>query len=382
MVLTRDYPAGLACTKRVHQLLEYLVLKEMCINVISYRSKNEQPSVRGSYMGINYLNIGLETDLKLKHLHKIIIYFFSGISAIMKYRKRNYSNVLYCTGGISIENIHFILWSKILGYKIIFAIEEDYSFFDDKIKFISRFKYWTINRLDALTGFVATAIVVISTSLLNKYSKRRVKDIILIPITAKLNFDGERRTFNNPLQVVYAGTFGDKDGVSHIIEGFRLFNARFKDARLILIGRSQQQLIYKNKYNDRQDIVFKGYVPDEEFYPLLKYSDVLCMCRTSSGFANAGFPFKLGEYLATGNPVISTRVSDVECYLTGNDAYLVDPDNPQQICNALEEIVSNPDKARETGRNGLLKCKEYFSQERNGRLLYELIIKISGGRPS
>ncbi len=68
-------------------------------------------------------------------------------------------------------------------------------------------------------------------------------------------------------------------------------------------------------------------------------SDVLCMCRKESGFANAGFPFKLGEYLATGNPVICTKVSDVEYYLDNEDVYLIDPGCPDQISASLERIM-------------------------------------------
>jgi glycosyltransferase involved in cell wall biosynthesis len=100
------------------------------------------------------------------------------------------------------------------------------------------------------------------------------------------------------------------------------------------------------------------------------------MCRTESGFANAGFPFKLGEYLATGNPVISTKVSDVETYLTAVDAYLIDPNSPQQITRSLKEIVANPEEARKIGLNGLKKCKKYFSSETNGKVLFDLLTKI------
>jgi glycosyltransferase involved in cell wall biosynthesis len=377
LVIMRDYPIGFASTKRVHQLLDYLILKDIIINVISCRSKNEQPALSGIYNGINYLNIGKATDLKLRQVHKVIIYFIKGLIAIYKYKKKNHANILYNSGGISVENIYFILWAKIIGYKLVFAIEEDYSFFNDKLKLISRFKYWTISLLDFLNCKWASAIIVISTHLYNKYSKLGVKEVVLIPITAKLNFDIEKAKFNNPLQIVYAGTFGDKDGVNYLIEGFNSFNKKYKDARLILLGKSEQQLIYKKRYNNQSNIVFKGFVPDHEFYSLLKHSDILCMCRTGSDFANAGFPFKLGEYLATGNPVISTKVSDVENYLTCNDAYLIDPDSPQQICSAFEEIVKHPEEARKIGLNGLIKCKEHFSQGENGKLLYDLIIKIS-----
>src|SRR5664279_1938083 len=101
LVLTRDYPNGLACTKRVHQLLGFLILKEISVKVISYRSKINQPAISGTYQDINYLNIGQATDLKLKHIHKIVIYFFGGLSAIFNYRKRHFSNILYCSGSIS-----------------------------------------------------------------------------------------------------------------------------------------------------------------------------------------------------------------------------------------------------------------------------------------
>jgi glycosyltransferase involved in cell wall biosynthesis len=378
LVFIRDYPIGLAGTKRVQQLLDYLTPKDLNIKVISCRSKNKQPAVNGVYHGVTYQNIGLETDLKLKHVFKVVRYFFKGLVATYKYRKRGQVNILYNSGGISIENIYFILWAKIIGYKLVFAIEEDYSFFNDKLKLISRFKYWTIHLLDFLSCRLASSIIVNSSHLLNKYTKLGAKRVVLIPITAKPNFDSEKTEFNNPLQIVYAGTFGDKDGVNFIIEGFELFNNKYKNAKLILLGKSEQQLIYKEKNKEHSDIVFKGFVPDQEFYSLLKESDILCMCRNGSDFANAGFPFKLGEYLATGNPVVSTKVSDVENYLTSEDAYLIDPDSPQQICSAFEEIVTHPVMARKIGLNGLQKCKDYFSQEKNGKILYDLLYQISG----
>jgi glycosyltransferase involved in cell wall biosynthesis len=378
LVYIRDYPIGLAGTKRVQQLLDFLVPKDLGIKVISCRSKNDQPAINGIYQGVTYQNIGLNTDLKLKHVHKVIQYFLKGIVATYKFRKRGQTNILYNSGGINIENLCFILWAKIIGYKLVFAIEEDYSFFNDKLKLISRFKYRTIHLLDFLSCRLASAIVVNSIHLFNKYKTLGTKKVVLIPITAKPNYDKGKTEFNNPLQIIYAGTFGDKDGVNYIIEGFELFNRKYKKAKLILLGKSEQQLIYKEKNKDHSDIDFKGFVPDQEFYSLLKESDILCMCRDGSDFANAGFPFKLGEYLATGNPVVSTRVSDVEYYLTSEDAYLIDPDSPQQICSAFEEIVTHPETARKIGLNGLQKCKDHFSQDKNGKILYDLLLEISG----
>jgi glycosyltransferase involved in cell wall biosynthesis len=225
----------------------------------------------------------------------------------------------------------------LLGFKLILAIEEDYTFFKDDIKPISRFKCWTIRRFDFLNCHWAGTIIVISTFLMDKYVRLRAKNVSLIPVTAKVNFNKSKDSFNNPLQVLYAGTFADKDGVDDIIEGFLAFNNSYDNAELVLTGKSSQQLLYQERYRDKKNLVFRGFVEDNEFYSLLRDADVLCMCRNESGFANAGFPFKLGEYLATGNPVICTKVSDVQYYLDEKDAFLIDPGNPGQISESLVE---------------------------------------------
>ncbi|HEY5535350.1 MAG TPA: glycosyltransferase [Ignavibacteria bacterium] len=377
LVLIKEYPNGLAVTKKIQNILYYLFSQKIEINVISYRSKFPQPSEKGLDNGIPYVNIGIGLDLKLLNLHKTIMYLFKGLYLILKHKKKGCKNIFYCIGAINIENLLFVFWARLLRYKLVFDVNEDYSFFEDQVKIISRFKIWTIKQLDFFTYRWATAIIVVSTHLRNKYLKRNKKHILLIPVTAKENFNPNKSFFNDPLQVVYAGSFDIKDGVNYIIEGFNSFNNIYHNARLILTGKSDQQVIYQEKYKSYSNIIFKGHLSEDEFYDLLKNADVMCMCRTNSGFANAGFPFKLGEYLATGNPVISTKASDVENYLTKDDAYLIDFNSPQQIGAALTEIVNNPDVARKIGLNGMKKYQKYFSSEVNGKLLYDLLITIA-----
>ena len=143
-----------------------------------------------------------------------------------------------------------------------------------------------------------------------------------------------------------------------------------------MIGKSDQQERYRIKYKNAENIIFSGYVPDTQFYEMLRNADVLCMCRTNSGFSNAGFPFKLGEYLATGNTVISTRASDVCNYLTDDDAYMVEFESPESISTALTTIITNPEEARRVGLNGYRKYMEFFSPESNGKLLHELLMSL------
>lgn len=377
LVMIRQYPNGLAITKKIKNLLHSLSSRNIDIFVISCRSNFPQSPSEGIENGIPYKNIGLK--IKLYNLPKTILYFFEGLSLIVRHKRKNYSNILYSIGPINIESILFVFWAKLLGYKLVFDINEDYSVSEDKLKLSSRFKEWTTNRLDNITYSWADAIAVVSTHLRNKYLNKKLKKkpVVLIPVTAKENHNPDKNSFNDPLQVLYAGTFDLKDGIDDIIDGFRLFNTNYKNARLIMTGKNERQAKFKEKLHNFPNIIFKGYLSDEEFYNLLRNADVMCMCRTNSAFSNAGFPFKLGEYLATGNPVISTKASDVMNYLSPDDAYLIDSNDPEQICEALTSITSNPQEAWRIGRNGFVKYQNNFSPERNGELLYELFCNVS-----
>ena len=67
----------------------------------------------------------------------------------------------------------------------------------------------------------------------------------------------------------------------------------------------------------------------------------------------------------------------MEYYLDENDAFLIDPGNPQQISDSLARIVNDPKAARKMGHNGLEKCRRFFSIEGNGSQLYDILRSIS-----
>ncbi len=374
LVLLRDYPVGLAVTKKIHNLIIYLHDQGSDIKVLGYRSKFDQPVFNVKRDPIPFINIG--NQLRLSNLWKTWRYYSRGLKVISDTRKPGRDNIFYCIGPVNVENLLFIVWAKAKRYKVLFDVNEDYSVFEDKVKIISRLKIATTRMLDVLTYRWATAITVVSSHLKEKYERRGDKPVILIPVTAANNLMVGKIDDRSGFKVVYAGTFDLKDGVRNIIEGFLMFRSANREAELILIGKSEQQAGYAKEYLQYQEILFKGYVPDSQFYELLRDADALCMCRTNSDFSNAGFPFKLGEYLATGNPVISTRASDVSRYLTPDDVYMVDFDSPTEIAAALDAIAGDPAEAKRVGQNGYQRYLTYFSPESNGRLLIELLQQI------
>jgi glycosyltransferase involved in cell wall biosynthesis len=101
------------------------------------------------------------------------------------------------------------------------------------------------------------------------------------------------------------------------------------------------------------------------------------MTRTASAFANTGFPFKLGEYLATGRPVIASDVSDVSEYVRDREnAVLIKPDSSEAIAEAIEYLIADADRAMRIGAAGREVAENYFDvkvvAEKLRRLLTEL----------
>ena len=98
------------------------------------------------------------------------------------------------------------------------------------------------------------------------------------------------------------------------------------------------------------------------------------MTRIDSPFANAGFPFKLGEYLATGKVVIATDVGDVRNYLVDKrDALIVSPSNAQAIDSAIDYFFSNINDMANIGLNGFKKSKQFFNPSINSKMLERFI---------
>lgn len=377
VVLIREYPLG-TDTKRTHHLLVPLLnKKEISLKVLSMRSGERIENEIGTFEGIEYERIYSGLKINLANFLNTLKYYAKGLKSINRNKKYDKKNIIYCYNGLNIENLIFILYSKILGYKVIFDIVEDYSLYNDNVKLISKFKFWTAKKLDTFSTFIANGLIVISNYLYLKYKNKNIKNLSLISITAKLpDFLSNKTSYNKPFIVAYAGSFADKDGIDFIVEGFKIFNNGFRDSMLYLIGAGFQQKQYSEKYKDEENIIFTGYLADVDYYALLKTVDVLCMCRIDSKFANAGFPFKLGEYLATGNPVIATRVSDVDMFLTNESAYLIDPENKDQFVNALIDIKNNPEIALQKGQNGRKVCQLNFAPEKNGELLYNLLLSV------
>lgn len=169
--------------------------------------------------------------------------------------------------------------------------------------------------------------------------------------------------------IAYCGKIGlYKDGVGDLIDAFSIVHKNHQDVKLKIIGdfysdRDKNILLSKvRELRIEHDVIFTGMVMPEQMPQMLMNASVLALARPDNKQAKYGAPSKLGEYLFTGNPVVVTRVGEIDHFLVdGVSCLFSKPDNPENFAEKLSWCFDNPEKAMQIGINGYEVAQQHFT---------------------
>lgn len=177
--------------------------------------------------------------------------------------------------------------------------------------------------------------------------------------------DGQRR---EPLElpkdrsvVAYAGTFEAYQGLDLLLRAFALVRQRCPEAFLLLVGGTPEQV---QRYRaaaaelgiDR-DCLVRGRVPPEVARTALKQASVLVSPRVEG----TNTPLKVYEQLASGIPLVATRVLSHTQVLDETICFLVDPE-PRAMAAGIVEALRNEPKRREIVAQALARYESCYSR--------------------
>jgi glycosyltransferase involved in cell wall biosynthesis len=375
--INQHYPYGMAATLRIKLFTEFLVRKGANVNVLISNQDNALNSQSGSHNGVGYSTI---IDKKIPKIIFYLLYPLAVTLEILKNKKKKSKNYILIYGDIDMYTLPFVIIAKISGYKIIQDIVEDSGLTDESSSWKGKVNSWFRELIMPYGMKFIDGIVVISMYLDNKYKVMFPHmPLVKIPVSAANLSYGPliQKPSSEDLCFVYCGSFGIKDGLDYLIEAFDNVSKNHPNISLTLLGQAGNEIMDKVNSLENHNISFTGYLPDKDYWKALHSADILCMTRVDSPFAHAGFPFKLGEYLATARPVIATDVSDVRYYLEDKiDIVMAKPSDTPSLINAIEYLINNPDKRDLIGRNGYEKCTKYFNPEVNSQILLDFINEI------
>lgn len=349
---------GMAAAKRLGNLLDFLKLDKTVVNL--YQSKSN----------LLYEATGVE-----------FASYKSGFAELrfLYQAKKRYSAprcIYYYYGYPSLKNIISLILIKLFGYDIFFDIVEDYrAILPYKKGVLKRFNLLMSIWLLKKSYLIASGYIGISSHLclmLNQLFKGK-KQVLYLPISINPhNFPVSIQSkARDKLSFFYGGSYAPKDDFDVMLQSF--INA-YKQCPGKILGFNLAGKCSSSKMAEINDIVkagdikcinFLGFLTDEEYYEQIRNTDILVMPRNNSDFANTGFPFKLGEYMATGNCVISARLTPI-VETIGKDAVIYyEPESMESLTGAFMQVLNQPELLRQHGENSRAVAFEKFNAKQH-----------------
>jgi glycosyltransferase involved in cell wall biosynthesis len=158
---------------------------------------------------------------------------------------------------------------------------------------------------------------------------------------------------------LYSGHFEPYQGVELLLEA----TAQVEAARFVFMGGRPAEIerlkARANQIGTGSRVVFSGTRPPSELPAFLALADVLCSPRTKG----ENTPFKIYSYLASGKPIVATRISTHTQLLDDSLAFLVEP-TAAGLANGLRQALEQEFVARERAARGLELVEREYSAER------------------
>ena len=325
---------------------------------------------------------------------RLNIYLFDETIKPLVVRKRlrkllqNNYDIIWLTQSDLILNL-FCKVAKHIKSKTLIELNE----FNDIYKgegatsnFLQRRKGERENELFLKTVKQVDLFAVMTETLIEHYSKmaKAEAEFMLLPMTVDLSrFNkvfNEKNTYHRPY-IAFTGTMNNhKDGVDVLIRSFAKVANKYPSIHLYLAGFWHKDVPMQEKLIDefglKERVHYLGTLNREQIPPFVCNASVLALSRPDSHQAQGGFPTKLGEYLATGNPVCVTKVGEIPKYLQDDiSAFMAEPGDVDSFADALDRVLGNEENAQRVGANGRRVAEVNFDADLQAKRLSEFLME-------
>lgn len=218
----------------------------------------------------------------------------------------------------------------------------------------------------------------------NRYGRKKPMQINPIIVDTDLIRSSGSTAKQEMKRFMYSGNIQRDEEIRRLLEAFKIASKQHNEISLAVVGGGNSfystRALCKNYESICNDLEIEDKV---QFYGKVSYAKVLELYMEADAFlsprpfreySSAGFPTKLGEYLSTGKPVITTGTGDIPRYLQdGVSAYVV-MDN--DIENFADKIIYsiNDTESHKIGCNGAELAKKYFSIEATALRMKSLLL--------
>jgi phosphatidylinositol alpha-1,6-mannosyltransferase len=157
----------------------------------------------------------------------------------------------------------------------------------------------------------------------------------------------------------------ERKGVDLVISALEKFGDQLKDLVYVVIGDGPKKKDLEQMSKNLPQIIFTGQVSDDELSALYKMSDIFILTPKKSEFDAEGFGIVYIEASSYGKAMIGSNIGGVvESIKNGTTGILVEPDNVNEIGNAIVKLFNNDELRNRLGRQGKERAEREFSTKK------------------
>ena len=179
-----------------------------------------------------------------------------------------------------------------------------------------------------------------------------------------------------------------KKGLELLLDAFAMVREKNKDVALVIAGDGEESYVRElrerakraehehgarrvSSEHEHDDVIWTGHLSGEMKAAALAAADVFVLPSASENFGIAA-----AESLAAGVPTIVSEEVALSSDIRRYDAGVVVKRDVQQLAGAINDLLSNKERAAGLAANGRRLAEERYSPEAVGRALHELYQKI------
>ena len=180
--------------------------------------------------------------------------------------------------------------------------------------------------------------------------------------------------------VTYAGTIGTSYDIrTLVLTGEELIRRRKLDIKIKILGGGplKEEMEQLARENHCENVEFVGYVPYEKMAAYLTKSDIVVNSFVKK--APQSIVTKIGDYLASGHPMINTCMSPEFRKKVETDGFGINimPEDEEVLADAIERLYESEEMREEMGKKARKIAESQFDRPESYKKIVELIRELT-----
>jgi len=374
------FPYGFAMIEKIKLISMALQSQGYNITVVNRKWSDGNREPNGEQNGIKYINaLGVRRRPKnffKRNAYKFILPFKETI-LLIKLAKEESNKYLFVNSRSFGLLVQYFLVSKALKLKLLITYVEQGSSLATKSKILKLgdflFERYAFKLVDAALPISEYLVEVI---------RRQSKSLPILktPVLTDIDFINGIEQNRKKSEFVFCGAAAFIEVIRFVVESFDLLE-QTETALVLICGgtnselKALRELIDKSINRDR--IKLLNGLSYSELIDFYKSSLALLIPLRPTIQDMARFPHKIGEYAASGRPIISIKYGEVANYFSdGNSALLASEYSTKLFAEKMQFVIHNPILADKIGLNGKNVAIKNFGYKNYGIKLIEFLNSI------